>query len=99
MKRGKKMMKIVSTETMSGIIEGKNYDFDRYNFEETSSFSTKETSIVVSFLEGDKEPITGDQIAYGSWYDLELEECLAYLREVKAVDKLRDFSEIIKKIL
>jgi hypothetical protein len=35
-------------------------------------------------------------IAFGSWYDLELDECIEYLKIVKEQNKMkRDFSKFI----
>lgn len=71
-------MKHDYTETIQGTYDGVKVDFDRYNFLE-KTLSTKETSIVISYVEGDEEPLTGDQIAYGSWYDLDITDIQPYL--------------------
>lgn len=74
-------LKLDSTESIQGIYSGEEVDFDRYNFLE-KTLSTKETSIVISYIEGDKEPITGDQVAYGSWYDLIDEDIQMYVEHL-----------------
>ena len=92
------MIKIESKEKIKGIYQNENYDFDRYNILERTALSTKEISITVSYIEDDKDKITGDIIAYGSWYDLDIEECLNYLKLVKEQgEMLRDFSQFISK--
>ncbi|MCH4199852.1 hypothetical protein QYH60_13840 (plasmid) [Lactococcus lactis subsp. lactis] len=89
------MIKVTSIETVKDN-ENNEYDFDRYNLEIKTGLSTKELSVVVSFIENDKEVITGDMIAFGSWYDLELDECIEYLKIVKEQNKMkRDFSKFI----
>lgn len=67
-----------STESVKGTYDGVEVDFDRYNFVERT-LSTKETSIVISYIEGDEEPIRGEQVAYGSQYDLDLHDMHPYL--------------------
>ena len=89
------MIKVTSIETVKDN-ENNEYDFDRYNLEIKTGLSTKELSVVVSFIENDKEVITGDMIVFGSWYDLELDECIEYLKIVKEQNKMkRDFSKFI----
>ena len=75
----------ITVETVKGTYEGKEYDFDRYNVEQRSPMATHESSVVVDALTGE---ITGDCIRYGSWGDLELEECLELLKIVEAEGKL-----------
>lgn len=89
------MIKVSSVETIKDTQNNK-YDFDRYNLEIKTELSTKELSVVVSFIENDKEVITGDIIEFGSWYDLELDEYIEYLKIVKEQNKMkRDFSKFI----
>lgn len=63
-------LKLVDSGTIEGVYEGVKVDYDYYQFEGKSSFSTKEISVAVSYLEDDPEPFTGDMIAYGEWGDL-----------------------------
>ncbi|WP_368661227.1 hypothetical protein AB3U43_04000 (plasmid) [Bacillus cereus] len=86
------MIKFESSEQIKGIYDDKEYDFDRYNFIVRPVFTEKETSIVVNFK---KNTITGDQIAYGSWYDIELQECIDCLKTLQPNEILRDFSHLI----
>lgn len=58
------MIKVESTEQIKGIYDNTNIDWDRYNFEVSTSVTTKEYSVVVDFL---NEEVTGDCIAYGLW--------------------------------
>lgn len=57
--------------------------------------STKEYSIVADFK---NEEIIGDCIAYGTWFDIELEECFNFIEIVKknSWNIKRDFSAILK---
>lgn len=89
------MIKVSSVETIKDTQNNK-YDFDRYNLEIKTGLSTKEVSVQFSFIENEDEIITGDIIAFGSWYDLELDECIGYLKIVKEQNKMkRDFSKFI----
>lgn len=89
------MIKVSSVETIKDTQNNK-YDFDRYNLEIKTGLSTKEVSVQVSFIENENEIIKGDIIAFGSWYDLELDECIEYLKIVKEQNKMkRDFSKFI----
>lgn len=89
------MIKVSSVETIKDTQNNK-YDFDRYNLEIKTELSTKEVSVQVSFIENEDEIITGDIIAFGSWYDLELDECIEYLKIIKEQNKMkRDFSKFI----
>lgn len=89
------MIKVSSVEIIKDTQNNK-YDFDRYNLEIKTGLSTKEVSVQVSFIENEDEIITGDIIAFGSWYDLELDECIEYLKIVKEQNKMkRDFSKFI----
>lgn len=73
--------------------ENKEYDFDRYNFIKKRPLSTHETSVVVDFK---MNKITGDTIAYGSWYDIELQECIEYLKTLQSNEIKRDFNKLIE---
>ncbi|WP_255287062.1 hypothetical protein [Bacillus pseudomycoides] len=42
--------------------------------------------------------IKGDTIAYGSWYDLELEECNDYLKTLQPSEIKRDFSDLLGRV-
>ena len=57
----------------------------------------KEKDIIVNiYKENEDEIIIGDIIAFGSWYNLELDECIEYLKIVKEQNKMkRDFSKFI----
>ncbi|PFX43688.1 hypothetical protein COL24_05350 [Bacillus toyonensis] len=86
------MITLKYSEPVKGIYENKEYDFDRYDFIKKRPISTHETSVIVDFI-GNK--ITGDTIAYGSWYDIELQECIEYLKTLQPSEILRDFSHLI----
>lgn len=86
------MIKSVKYEQVIDDSENKNYDFDRYTFETRSQIATKETSVIVDFH---KNEISGDEIAYGSWYDIEIEDCIKLLNTLNPNDIKRDFSRII----
>lgn len=86
------MIKLESSEQLKGTYENKKYDFDRYNFIKKRPISTHEISIVVDFK---RNKITGDTVAYGSWYDLELEECIDYLKTLQPSEIKRDFKKLI----
>lgn len=89
------MLKLVSSEQMQTIINEKEVDFDRYNIEIESQISTKQYSVVVDFK---REEISGDCVAFGSWFDIESKECIELLEEVSKDHKpIRDFSNIIEK--
>ena len=86
------MITLKYSEPVKGTYENKEYDFDRYDFIKKRPLSTHETSVVVDFI-GNK--ITGDTIAYGSWYDIELQECIEYLKTLQPSEILRDFNHLI----
>ncbi|MEH6889315.1 hypothetical protein V7024_06190, partial [Bacillus sp. JJ864] len=88
------MIKFESSEQIKGTYDDQEYDFDRYNFTVRPVFTEKETSVVVNFK---KNTITGDQIAFGSWYDIELEECIECLNTLQPNEIKRDFTHIIEK--
>lgn len=84
-----------STEQIKGIYNNQKYDFDRYNFITRSPLATKEVSVIVDFTNNE---ISGDEIAYGSWYDIETIECIELLETLNPFDIKRDFNKIIKGI-
>ncbi|EJS44929.1 hypothetical protein ICG_06117 [Bacillus cereus BAG1X1-3] len=86
------MITLKYSEPVKGTYENKEYDFDRYDFIKKRPISTHETSVFVDFI-GNK--ITGDTIAYGSWYDIELQECIEYLKTLQPSEILRDFNHLI----
>ncbi|MEB9975321.1 hypothetical protein P4K82_27940 [Bacillus cereus] len=86
------MITLKYSEPVKGTYDNKEYDFDRYDFIKKRPISTHETSVYVDFI-GNK--ITGDTIAYGSWYDIELQECIEYLKTLQPSEILRDFNHLI----
>lgn len=89
------MITFDSNEQIKGTYENKEYDFDRYNFIKRRPLSTHEISIVVDFK---RNEITGDTVAYGSWYDLDLEECIDYLKTLQPSEIKRDFSDLLAQV-
>lgn len=89
------MANLVKTEQIICDNENKEYNFDRYSFETRSQISTQETSVTVDFGEN---KIYGDRIAYGSWYDIEVDECIEFLRTLKPHEIKRDFSSLINQL-
>lgn len=69
--------------------------FDVYDFTKKTAMSTQDISVVVDFSE---EEITGTKVAYGEWVDLELDEALEYLDQLKEDEILRDFSSVKNKV-
>ncbi|MBG9730771.1 hypothetical protein ABD87_14830 [Lysinibacillus sphaericus] len=74
--------------------ENEEFDFDRYCFVTCSQISTKETSVIVDFKTNE---IYGDRIAYGSWYDIEWDDCIELLKTLEPHEILRDFSSLINQ--
>lgn len=70
------MITLVSMEQIKTVHYDKEVDFDRYNIEVKNQLSTNEYSIIVNFI---NEEITGDCVAYGSWFAIEKNECLKLL--------------------
>uniref|UniRef100_UPI00344C3131 hypothetical protein n=1 Tax=Carnobacterium sp. TaxID=48221 RepID=UPI00344C3131 len=90
------MIKLTSTDQIIGVHDKQKMNFDRYDIEVGTPFSTKEYSIVVDFI---NEEITGDCIAYGSWFDIEEADCLELIEIILKDNKpIRDFSHITKKL-
>lgn len=79
-------------EQIKGNYEGKDYDFDRYNFEIRTPMSHQDWSIVVNFLNDD---IEGDAVRYGNWDDLVIEECLMCLATLEPHQIKRDFAHML----
>lgn len=89
-------MELINIETICETKNGKKYNFDRYDLIESTALSTKEISVVVSFLPDVTDKITGDIIAYGEWGDLDKSECIEYLNYVKSIGKInREFKMYI----
>lgn len=89
------MIKLVSSEQMKGTHNNEKMDFDRYNIEVKRQLSTKEYSVIVDFL---NEEITGDCVAYGSWFDIEATEGIFLLEEIlKENEPIRDYTGIIEQ--
>src|SRR5699024_6168701 len=87
--RGKEELKGLDDVTLLG--SGTIGDRDYYDFVEESPLSTKETIIFIDFDEGE---ITGEQVAYGSWVDLNYEESMEYLNTLDEKDIVRSFEHI-----
>ncbi|KST48904.1 hypothetical protein [Enterococcus durans] len=79
-----RVLKATATE-MKGVDNNKNYDFDLYHIEARSPISTREISLYIDFI--DKE-VSGDIIAFGSWYDLETESVIEVLKQFKKENQL-----------
>ena len=67
-------MKLISSGQIIDI--NNNLNFDLYTFESKSAIATKETNIQIDYQTG---VVTGDQIAYGDWFDLNGEDIDAYI--------------------
>ena len=68
-----KVIKATVTE-MRGINNNQKYDFDLYQIEARSPMST------VDFIE---KKVSGDIIAFGDWYDLDIESVNEILKQLK----------------
>ncbi|WP_142977074.1 hypothetical protein [Enterococcus gallinarum] len=79
-----RVIRATATE-MKGVDNNKNYDFDLYQIEARSPISTREISLYIDFI--DKE-VSGDIIAFGSWYDLETESVIEVLKQLKKENQL-----------
>jgi hypothetical protein len=79
-----RVIRATATE-MKGVDNNKNYDFDLYQIEARSPISTREISLYIDFI--DKE-VSGDIIAFGSWYDLETESVIEVLKQSKKENQL-----------
>ena len=70
----------------------KPQDFDLYEIEARSSLETRELSLVVDFI---NKEVSGDIVAFGSWYDLDKETVIEVLNQLKKENKiLRTFNFI-----
>lgn len=67
--------------------------FDHYMFLEKTQLSTKDVLVTVDF---DRNKITGEMVAHGSWYDIDQQQCEKYLSEVKKHERKREFRKMIK---
>lgn len=63
----------------------KPQDFDLYEIEERSSLETRELSLVVDFI---NKEVSGDIVAFGSWYDLDQSTVIDLLRQLIEVNQL-----------
>ncbi|SOC45086.1 hypothetical protein [Salinicoccus kekensis] len=86
------MIEVISREKIQTVFEGEEIDYDIYIMEEKTPFSTKEVTIIVDFK---KEELTGDCIAYGGFYDISIDECLSYIKEI--THPIRTFDYIKNK--
>lgn len=88
------MMKLTSQTTMKFEQQNTEYDYDTYEFEVISGFATKEYTVTICFKD---MTLTGDCVAYGDWFTIEIKECMPfvnYLIDNKLL--LRDITNIIK---
>ncbi|WP_231598695.1 hypothetical protein [Enterococcus gallinarum] len=74
-----KVIKATVTE-MRGINNHQKYDFDLYQIEALSPMSTREITLTVDFIE---KKVSGDIIAFGDWYDLDIESVNEILKQFK----------------
>lgn len=74
-----KVIKATVTE-MRGINNHQKYDFDLYQIEACSPMSTREITLTVDFIE---KKVSGDIIAFGDWYDLDIESVNEILKQLK----------------
>lgn len=90
------MIKVESTEQIKEIYDNTNIDWDRYTIEVSTAVTAKEYSVVVDFL---NEEVTGDCIAYGLWFDIEIGGCIELLEFISDSNKpKRDFKHIIEQL-
>lgn len=90
---------LIDTEKIKGWYQCEGHsekqylDFERYNIEKRNVLSTHELSIVVDF---DTREITGDCIAYGDWFDLDLYEACDCLLRILSNDEMKtDYKDIL----
>ncbi|MDT2974807.1 hypothetical protein [Enterococcus casseliflavus] len=74
-----KVIKATVTE-MRGINNHQKYDFDLYQIEARSPMSTREITLTVDFIE---KKVSGDIIAFGDWYDLDIKSVNEILKQLK----------------
>lgn len=90
------MIKVESIEQIKGIYDNTTIDWDRYTIEVSTAMTTKEHSVVVDFL---NEEVTGDCVAYGVWFDIEIEDCIELLEFISESNQSkRGFKHIIEKL-
>ena len=61
------------------------YDFDLYEIEARSPLATRELSLIVDFI---NKEVSGDIVAFGSWYDLDQSTVIDLLRQLIEVNQL-----------
>lgn len=74
-----KVIKATVTE-MRGINNHQKYNFDLYQIGARSPMSTREITLTVDFIE---KKVSGDIIAFGDWYDLDIESVNEILKQFK----------------
>lgn len=79
-----KVIRAKSTK-MKGIDNNKPYDFDLYEIEARSPLATRELSLIVDFI---NKEVSGDIVAFGSWYDLDQSTVIDLLRQLIEVNQL-----------
>lgn len=70
---------------IKGVSNQKPYDYDLYEIEARSSLATREFSLVVDII---KQEVSGDVIAFGSWYDLDQSSVIEILKQLKEENQL-----------
>lgn len=79
-------------QMMKGINNNERYNFDLYELELKTLLVNQEISITVDFI---NQEIEGNVVKFGGWYDLEKEEILSILNQIKLENKiLRSFDFI-----
>lgn len=86
------MIKVAHMEQVITKIEDRTINVDRYDIEVKSPLATKEYSVFIDFEDNN---ITGVAYAYGELYDLELNDCLELLKNIK--EPLRAFDHIVNE--
>lgn len=76
------------------MMKGKNnkdrYNFDLYEIELDTLLSTQEITITVDFI---NKEIEGTIVKFGGWYDLEKNEIISILKQIRHENKiLREYS-------
>ena len=67
---------------------------DNYTLKDISPMSSKDVNLYVDFEEG---TVSGDIVAYGSWYDLDENDVVEYLGALKEDEIIRSFDHLINK--
>lgn len=79
-------------QMMKGINNNERYNFDLYELELKTLLVNQEISITVDFI---NQEIEGNVVKFGGWYDLEKEEIMSILNQIKQENKiLRSFDFI-----